>query len=345
MSGKTALVTGGAGYFGSLLVQKLVQQGYRVRSYDLNIADDFGSQIEQVQGDILDAEKVGRAMQGIDVVFHNVAQVPLAKDKHRFWQVNRDGTACLLDCAAKAGVKNLVYTSSSAIFGVPEKNPVSEATVPTPAEDYGRAKLAGEQLCLRAAETSDLQVQIIRPRTILGLGRLGIFQLLFEWVHRGYNIPVLGAGDNVYQFVHADDLADACIRASQTNSSGVYNCGTDRYSSMRATLEALCAYAKTGSHVRSIPEGLAVAGLKASHLLGLSPLGPYHWLMYGKSLYFDVSHAKMALNWQPRYSNEEMMIESYAFYVSHREAILSATGRSHHQSAVRSGILSLARFL
>ena len=82
-----------------------------------------------------------------------------------------------------------------------------------PVEEYGRAKLAGETLCWEYGRKG-LDVSIVRPCTIVGHGRLGIFQILFEWIYQGKNIPVLSDGKNTYQFVHADDLAEACIQAS-----------------------------------------------------------------------------------------------------------------------------------
>ena len=93
-----------------------------------------------------------------------------------------------------------------------------------------------------------LDVSIIRPRTIMGHGRLGIFQILFEWIRTGYNVPVLGRGDNVYQFVHADDLADACILAAARPGVATYNCGTDRFGTMRED---------AGTSLRPRPDRLA----------------------------------------------------------------------------------------
>ena len=85
--------------------------------------------------------------------------------------------------------------------------------IPKPMENYGKAKYKAEKICQNYI-SENLDIIIIRPRTILGHGRLGIFQILFEWIREGKNIPVLGKGDNIYQFVHADDLADAIILAS-----------------------------------------------------------------------------------------------------------------------------------
>jgi len=332
------LVTGGSGYFGTTLRDRLRAQGHSVRNFDLVQPDADDAQDEFVQGDIRDAGSVSRACEGIDVVHHNVAQVPLAKSRALFDSVNIEGTEVMLAAARSAGVKKLVYTSSSAVFGVPASNPVTERTLPHPAEAYGRAKYEAERRC-EAYVREGADITIIRPRTILGHGRLGIFQILFEWIRTGSNIPVLGDGDNVYQFVHADDLADACIRAGERAGAAVYNCGTDRYGTMRETLEALCRHAGTGSKVRSVSMSATVWGMKVTSALGLSPL------MYGRSMYFDLSAIERDLGWRPRWSNEEMFIESYDWYLANRERVLASSGASHHRSPVKQGVLELVRRL
>lgn len=334
------VVTGGSGYFGSLLVRKLREQGLATRVFDLVDANDRPRDVEFVQGDIRDLRAVQRACAGATHIYHNVAQVPLAKDRHLFQSVNVQGTENLLSAARDAKVRKVVYTSSSAVYGVPPENPVTEAMPPYPREAYGRAKLDGELACQRFSREG-LDVSVIRPRTILGHGRLGIFQVLFEWIRQGANVPVLGGGAHRYQFVHADDLADACMLAAKRLGSAVYNCGTDRFGSMREVLEHLCAYAKTGSRVKSVPFWPAVVGMKVTALIGLSPLGPYHALMYGRSMYFDISRARAELGWQPRYSNDEMFAASYDWYLAHRDEVLRSSGASHHRSAVKQGVLAL----
>jgi nucleoside-diphosphate-sugar epimerase len=338
-----SLVTGGAGYFGRLLVDKLTQRGHSVRVFDLNEVDNAGPELELIRGDIRDSDAVRKACSGMDLVFHNVAQVPLAKDRALFRSVNIDGTRNLLSASLEAGVRKVVHTSTSAVYGVPKHNPVTELTAPTPMEAYGRAKLEGEALCAEFGQKG-LDYSIIRPRTIMGHGRLGIFQILFEWIHEGYNVPVFNGGHNVYQFVHADDLAEACILAGLKPGIAEYNCGADRFGTLRETLEALCRHAATGSAVRSLPMWPAVAGMKLASSLGLSPLGAYHALMYGRSLYFDSSKARTELGWQPKYSNQEMFIDSYEWYLRNRRAVLEAkSGASHHRSAVKQGLLSLVK--
>ncbi len=336
-----SLVTGGAGYFGDLLSQKLLALGHKVRIFDVNLPPDTSAGTEIIQADIRDKDAVLSACEGIDLVFHNAAEVDLTKDKESFWSVNRDGTKNLLESCARHAVRKVIYTSSSAVYGVPKSNPVTEQTVPTPMEDYGRAKLAGETLCWDYARKG-LDVTIIRPSTIMGHGRLGIFQILFEWIYQGKNIPVLNDGKNVYQFVHADDLAEVCIQASALKGADAFNCGSDRFGTMRQVLEQVCHHASTDSKVKSLPMKPLAAAMKFASALGISPLGDYHALMYGRSIYFDISKARTKLNWIPRYSNNEMFVESYDWYVRNRPAVLSATrADSLHRSAVGQGVLKL----
>lgn len=338
----TSLVTGGSGYFGSLLVQRLRAAGHQVRVLDLNDADDRPADVQIVLGDIRDAATVAAAVEGVDLVFHNVAQVPLAKDHRLLRTVNVDGTRLLLDASARAGVAKVVHTSSSAVFGVPERNPVLPTTVPSPAEAYGHAKLAAEWACLDAA-AKGLDVSIVRPRTILGHGRLGIFGILFDWIADGADVVVLGDGSNRYQFVHADDLAEVCLLAALRPGPMIVNAGTDRFGTMRESLESLCRHAGTGAGVRSLPARATSLAMQAAAGLRIAPFAPYHWIMYSKSMWFDIDHAREALGWQPRYSNEEMFAASYDWFVANR-AITEQEGASHHRTTAKQGALRAVKW-
>jgi len=332
------LVTGGAGYFGTLLVAELVKQGKKTRIFDINDAD-LPPGVEKVRADIRDAKAVVEACEGVEVVHHNVALVPLAKDKKAFYEVNEGGARNLLEAAKKQKVRKVVSVSTSAVYGAPDKNPVDDDTPLRPGEDYGKAKLKAEELCRRYSREG-LDVTIIRPRTIMGHGRLGIMQILFEWTRQGRNLPVFDGGNNTYQFVHADDLASACIKAADRPGSSTYNVGAEKFGTMRETLEALCAHAGTGSRVVSVPAAPAVAIMKLTSRIGISPLGAYHALMYGKSMYFDVSRTKKELDWSAKFSNEDMFKDSYDWYLRHRDEVLHRKHASHHSSPVKQGILA-----
>ena len=336
-----SLVTGGSGYFGMLMVRRLRAAGHTVRVLDLNDADDRPAEVEFVRGDVRDADLVHEAVAGVDLVFNNVAQVPLAKDPELLTTVNIDGTRNLLAAALEHGVRKVVHTSSSAVFGIPASNPVMPDTPPTPVEAYGRAKTEAEGLC-HAFIAQGLDVTIVRPRTILGHGRLGIFGILFDWIADGADVFVLGDGSNTYQFVHADDLAEVCLLAAERPGPMIVNAGTDRFDTMRGTLEAVCTHAGTGSRVRSLPAGPASSAMQAAARLHLAPFAPYHWIMYSRSLWFDIDHARTALGWQPRFSNAEAMVDSYEWFLLHRHDTVSRDA-SHHRSTAKQGALRVLK--
>lgn len=332
-----AVVTGGAGYFGSLLAEALVRAGDEVVVLDIADADVAG--VRAIRADIRDRHAVRRAVAGADVVYHNVAQVPLARDRELFGQVNVGGTRLLLEECLRAEVGKVVHTSSSAVFGVPAVNPVTRQTRPRPVEAYGQAKLAAEQLCL-AATTRGLDVSIVRPRTIVGHGRLGIFAILFDWIVAGAAVPVLDGGRNTYQFVHAEDLAAAILLAARRPGPATYNVGAERFGTMAAAIGAVCEHAGTGARVRSLPKRPTSLAMQASAALRLTPFGPYHWIMYGESLWFDVEPVRRELGWSAKWSNEEMLVDSYEWFLAHRDRLGSG---SAHRSPAKQGILRLAR--
>jgi nucleoside-diphosphate-sugar epimerase len=337
------LVTGGSGYFGTVLAEQALARGDAVRIFDVNPPGPTLAAADFVAGDVRDRAAVRGACDGVDVVFHNIAQVPLAKDRALFDEVNVGGTANVLVAAREARVAKVVHTSSSAVFGIPEHNPVTEATPCRPLEAYGRAKLRAEILC-HDAVTSGLDVTIVRPRTVLGHGRLGVIALLFEFVADGAPVFLLGGGNNRYQLVHAADLADACLRAGDRAGPSVYNIGALEFGTMRETLQALVDHAQTGSRLRSLPVAPARFAMRSLAALGLVPFAPYHWLLYSESLYFDSTLARTELGWEPQHSNASMVIESYEWFLAHRRDSVDGA-RSHHQSPVRPGLLRALKAL
>jgi nucleoside-diphosphate-sugar epimerase len=340
---RRVLVTGGAGYFGALLVEALAARGDDVVIFDIIDAPERPAGASALRGDIRDPRAVRAALDGVELVFHAVAQVPLARDPRAFWTVNHEGTRVLLEESAAACVAKVVHISSSAIYGVPAMNPVDERSPAIPGEAYGRAKLAAEHL-VRDFVARGLDATIVRPRTIVGPGRMGLMTVLFDWVRRGYNLPVFGRGDNIYQFVHSEDLVSACLLAGEHAGADAFNIGADEFGTMRESLEGLLRHARAPGRVRSVPAGPTARGMRLASRLGLSPLGAYHWLMYGESLWFDTSHAKERLGWAPRWSNVEALCAAYDWWLAHgREAGAGGAGgtRSHHRSPVKQGALAL----
>ena len=337
------LVTGGSGFLGIGLVRRLVEDGYLPRVLDINdpMEPEIEKSIEFVRGDVRDAALVERACEGVDTVFHLAAAVLPTRGQKAYTTINAGGTRNVLQASLKSRVKQVVHISTSAVYGMPSQLPVTEDTELRPMGYYGLAKYQGEQE-IRRYRQQGLRVCILRPRTIIGTERLGIFHILFDWIKAGKRIPIIGAGNNLFQFVSARDVVQASLRAAETESNDEFNIGAEEYSTVRADLEALVEHAGSGSRVVSIPAPLVKQLLQVLDLLRLSPLMDWQYKVADKPFYFDISKAKRLLGWQPQDSNARMFNDSYDWYVEHFRDSSSAYGSTHRQ-AVRQRALRLVR--
>jgi nucleoside-diphosphate-sugar epimerase len=278
------------------------------------------------------------------MVHHNVALVPLTKSGKVFWEVNVIGSRIAAEEALKAGVGVFVHMSSSSLYGAPPPGPITLQTPPHPIEIYGRAKLAGEQAVQEVFRKESTPLIVIRPRTILGEGRLGIFQILFEWISQNRNVYVIGDGNIQFQFVHAHDLMDAYMLALDLGRPGAYNVGAERYGTLRQGLENLIQYAGSSSKVKGLPEWLSIQSLRLLDLAGLSPLAPWHYLTYHKAFHFDVQPL-LDLGWKPKYSNDEMFRESYDWFRNNYDRLTAEKAGSPHRRPVQEKILKIIKKL
>lgn len=335
------LVTGGSGFVGSHIVHNLLVRGEKVRVLDLWKAEDLPPSVEFVKGDIRDEALVASAMRGVDYVHHNVALVPLSKAAERYEEVIVGGTRIALEQAKKANVKFFVFMSSSAIFGAPDLMPIPPDAPLAPIEIYGRAKAKADAM-VQAAMKEGLAACCIRPRTVIGRNRLGIFAILFDWIKDNANIYVMGSGDVLFQFLHAEDLAEVSVLAALKQKAGLYNVGAPRYGTLREDLGFLIKSVGSRSKIRSLPVAPAMVLLALLDVLKLSPLSPWHYKTYHKAFYYDSSHVTEALGWQPRFGNQEMMLEAYKWFVS-SDRNEKESGQSPHRSLLKQGALRILK--
>ncbi len=209
-----------------------------------------------------------------------------------FQSVNVVGTANLLLADREAQVREGRAHLIERRVRIPDTNPVTEDTPCRPLKEYGRSKLAGELLC-REAVDAGLDVTIIRPCPILGHGRLGTMVVLFEFFADGVPAYVLNRGTYRYQLVHASDLADACrlaeARGSTTSMDPVRDEPRDVAGARRSCRDRLGAAVAAGRADTNVDASLPG--------LGLAPFAPYHWLVYGESIWFAVTRAQAELGW------------------------------------------------
>ena len=340
------LITGGAGFFGDLLKRQLLQQGYHCTSIDLEPDAYAHPNFTPVQGDIRDQPLLHQlfSQTAFDAVFHCAAILAHAvKDKDFLWTSNVDGTRNIAEMAKQYQVPKVVFTSSNCLWAKNFGRPVLETDQPEPVEIYGRSKWEGEKIL--AQYHNDFDVVIIRSPTIMDEGRLGLLAILFEFIDEGRKVWVVGGGDNVYQFIYAQDLIAACQLALDYRGSRLFNIGSDQVRSFREVYGHVIAQAGTGARVASLPKAPTLLAMRLAYWLKMSPLGPYQYKMIAEDFVFDTTRIKAELNWQPTLSNEQMLQRAYEYYHRHRADISSRTQVSAHKQAAKMGIIRLLKWL
>jgi len=164
----------------------------------------------------------------------------------------------------------------------------------------------------------------------LGPERLGVFEILFDWIREGRRIYILGKGRNRYQLLAVEDLVDAIVRAAGAPEAAgeTFNVGAKEFGTVRSDLQALIDHAGSSSRLRPVPVKPAELALRSLELLRLSPLAEWHYKTAHRDSFVDVSKAQRLLEWQPRLSNREALTETYDWYLANRGRV-GAAGVTH----------------
>lgn len=221
------LVTGGAGYIGSVLVPKLLGAGYRVRVLDLYLYGEhvLGAvqghcSLEEVKGDIRDQALLARVMPGCDAVIHLacISNDPSFElDPELGKSINYDALIGLVEAAKRAKVRRFIYASSSSVYGVKQEQNVTEDLPLEPLTDYSKYKAMGEEL-LKAERRAGFVALILRPATVCGYSPrmrldLTVNILTNHAVNHG-KITVFG-GNQLRPNIHIEDITDVYVQALQ----------------------------------------------------------------------------------------------------------------------------------
>jgi nucleoside-diphosphate-sugar epimerase len=346
-SGPRVLVTGGAGFMGINLVRHLLARGARVRSWDIAPFDyPEADRIDVLQGDIRDLTLHERAFEGVDVVVHCAAALPLAPPAE-IRSTNVDGTRMLLETAARKGTGRFIHISSTAVYGIPDHHPLVETDRMEGVGPYGASKVAAEGVCAPFREAGGMVLPILRPKSFVGPERLGAFKLLYDFASTGHNFPVLGAGNNLYQLLDVEDLCAAVMLCATGDAGAVnatFNIGAERFGSLRQSFQAVLDRAGHGKRVIGLPEAPAIWTLRGLEALHLSPLYKWIYETAGKESFVSIDRAKAVLGFAPGFSNEEALIRNFDWFLENRGRIGAASGVTHRVPWKR-GALAVARLV
>jgi len=238
------LVTGGAGFIGSNLVDYLIGQGERVRVIDSfivgrweNLAQHSGNpRLEIIEADIADATAVMEAGAGVERAFHLAARadiVPSIQDPTAYFRSNVDGTFAVLEAARQHGFKRLVYAASSSCYGIPEIYPTPETAPADPRYPYALTKYLGEQLVMHWAQIYRLPAVSVRFFNVYGprartSGTYGaVFGVFLAQLLAGKPLTIVGDGEQRRDFTFVSDVVNALICVAESDKTGeIYNVGS-----------------------------------------------------------------------------------------------------------------------
>ena len=304
------LVTGGAGYIGAHVAAELLKSGYSIRIYD-----DFSNGLHRrvdgkfrdiVDGDMLDRVKLLAALDGIDAVIHLAAKKAVeesVKDPLKYYENNVGGTLNLLGAMAAKGVKQLVYSSSAAVYSPNDKEAVLEDDPTAPLSPYGASKLLSEQLISSVGSAEQISNISLRYFNVVGsnIAEFGdnskdnLVPKVFLALKNGKRPQIYGSdyptpdGTCIRDYIHVQDLALAHLAALKKVESGyisqVYNVGSGKGYSVKEMMDQI-----SKSIGRDINPELSQARA------GDSP-----------KLIASIDKIKEQLGWSPKASLEEMI--------------------------------------
>ncbi|MEG1140801.1 MAG: SDR family oxidoreductase [Lachnospiraceae bacterium] len=252
-----SVVTGGCGFIGSHIVDRLLKEGQEVRVIDNfstgrpeNLAHHRGNpNLTIFQKDIRKKEEIEAIFEGVDYVFHLAALadiVPSIQKPEAYYTSNVDGTFCVLECARKANIKKFVYSASSSCYGIPDEYPTKETAEIRPQYPYALTKRLGEETVLHWGQVYDLPVVTLRLFNVYGTrsrtsGTYGaVFGVFLAQKLAGKPFTIVGSGQQTRDFTYVTDVADAFYTAAMSNCiQETYNVGSGGTYSVNRLCELL----------------------------------------------------------------------------------------------------------
>ena len=320
------LVTGGTGFTGAALVARLLGAGHEVVSLDkqegirLDELRRNGARI--VTGSVADRDTVARCMPGVEVVMHLAAafrEVGVPDAVYR--EVNVEGTRIVLEEAARAGARKLVYCSTQGVHGHIEVPPGDESSPIAPADYYQQTKYEGE-LVLADAVSLGVEYAILRPTAIYGPGDPGRFLMIYRRVKKG-TFPMFGSGVTYYHPVYIDNLVDAfqLAMAPGVGAGEAYIIGDEEYFSIEQLVRRVARAMNTEVSIPHFPIWpLIVAGHVCEKICKPfnvePPIFPRRVDWFRQVRAFSIAKAKRDLRYRPHVGIDEGLRRTAEWYVA-----------------------------
>ena len=297
-----SIVTGGAGFIGSNLADKLVEEGHKVIVLDnfstgrrLNLSHHKKNKVKIVKTDISKNNQLDKYFKGVSYVFHLAGLASLLqsiKNPNKFFDTNVVGTFNVIQAAKKANIKKFIYTASASCYGIPDKFPTSENSKIKLLNPYAFTKWQAEELIMHWAKMYNFPAISLRlfnaygPRLNTSTDYRAVFGIFLNQKLANKPLTIIGNGEQTRDFVHVRDLICAILKAAFSQKKGeIYNVGS-------------------GREIK-VNEIAKLIGGKKIHI-------PKRYVEAGRSL-ADITKVKKDINWQPKITIEEGVKELLNF--------------------------------
>jgi dTDP-glucose 4,6-dehydratase len=301
----TVLVTGADGFLGTILMS---------RNPDFLGIDRNHKNQKVLLCDLRDGVSLRKILidHQVKAIIH-LAGVQFNSYIHRknrvdFFEQNILLAESISDVANSLGIEKIVYVSTDMVYGDNIISPVTEEIVPCPIGEYGASKLAAERILSDAS--NGYEIVILRPRLILGKGRVGTIQKLANLIKSPLPLILIGNGKNKYQFVAAEDVCAAIELSLTQNLSGVFNIGSDNPPNLDVLLKDTLSNLNRKKLVLKIPMHLAVLIFDFLDWFGISPLTPEQYKIAGLNFVLNTDKIKLQFGWLPSKNDQTMLFES-----------------------------------
>ncbi len=325
------MITGGAGFLGINLVRYLLDRGHQVTSLDIAPFDyPERDRIRVIDGDIRNREDVDRSLEGVDIVVHTAAALPLYKAEE-IYSTDIEGSRTVMQAALDAGIQRVVHVSSTAVYGIPDHHPLVEEDPMDGVGPYGIAKVEAENMCASFREQG-MVVPIVRPKSFIGPERLGVFALFYDWAKDGRGFPMIGNGNNRYQLCDVEDVCQGiylCATGPADRVDDVFNIGAREFTTMKEDYQAVLDVAGFGKKIRGFPASPVIWTLRILEAMKLSPLYKWVYETACEDSFVSIEKAERVLGFDPKYSNKDALIRNYRWYLEHLHEFENASGVSH----------------
>lgn len=325
------LVTGGAGFLGINMIRFLMDQGHDATSLDV-VEFDYSERdrVRIVTGDIREKDKVNQALEGVDIVIHCAAALPLYK-KEEIFSIDIEGTRNMIETAHERGIGRFVHVSSTAVYGIPDHHPLFEDDKLDGVGPYGIAKIEAEKVCLEY-RSKGMIVPIVRPKSFVGPERLGVFALFYDWAKDGKNFPMIGSGRNRYQLLDVEDLCRAIYLTTTLDSkitNDTFNIGARDFTTMREDFQAVLDHAGFSKRIIGTPAWPVIGTLRILEFFKLSPLYKWVYETACTDSFVGTEKAEKILGFVAKYSNKDALVRNFQWYLDHQDSFAGQSGISH----------------